>query len=171
MNARWAVASVLGLVSAASCVPANRESERPKLPDKPPEWATPQRLLVASQLPEDANQDGYYETIPITVYVFNERYPLSLPAAGSFEFVASVPGGAELAKWTISEGEAASAMRKMRPGPGFQFRLNIDDAGVSVRTDTAAELTAIFTPREGSPIRAAAATTFRLGRVAGDRRP
>jgi hypothetical protein len=158
-----AVLTSLGLLGCAQ-VPVEK-SGKPDLPEKQPDWVQPSRILLASQLPEDSDQDTFIDTIPVTVYLFDERFPLPISVEGAFMFRVSVPGGKKLAEWNMDAAQTTAAIRKMRPGPGYLFRLNLAEGGGVVRETTSAELTVIFRPASGTAeIKSQGATAFRLGK-------
>lgn len=151
------------LFTMSGCVTEARNNA--KVPDKQPDWVTPARMLVAMQLPADTDANGYLDTIPLTVYLFDERYPLAISVPGSFSFKLKTTAGKELGTWTIDEPTATNAIRKMRPGPGYQFRLDVRKFGPDGRDSGTVDLTAEFVPSSGAPVHGTAATTFRLGRA------
>lgn len=154
------------IIALPACKPVPVEDKPNAMPEKQPEWVQPSRILVASQLPEDSDLDGYIDTIPVTLYLFDERYPFAISKPGSFVFRVSIPGGKQLAEWTMDEGTTQSAMRKLRPGPGYLFKLNLIEGGGEVRQATPAELTVFFRPSDGGPeLKSQGATAFRLGKA------
>jgi hypothetical protein len=158
-----ALASAAALLAAAGCVEMERGNT--KMPEKQPEWVKPERLLVAIQLPEDTDANGYLDTLPLTVYLFDERYPLAVSVPGAFTFKLKTTAGQEIGTWQIEADDARAAVRKMRPGPGYQFRLDTRKFGADKRDSATVDMTAEFTPTEGKAIRGTSATTFRLGRA------
>ncbi len=140
------------------------EKHKSNLPEKQPEWVRPARLLVAMQLPEDTDANGYMDTVPMIVYLFDDRYPLAISSAGTFSFKLKTTAGHEIGVWTIDAKQAAASVRKMKPGPGYQFRLDVRQFGPDKRDSGTVDLTAEFKPEVGNPV-TGSATAFRLGRA------
>lgn len=161
------VAAALAAILVAACV-SDEPRDRP-LP-KQPDWAKPSDLLVSVSFPEDTDGNGYLDTTGVTAYVFDEQYPLApIQVPGAFSFILLTTDGVTLARWDMSAQETTAAVRPMRTGPGYVFRLNLLDKGGD-RTDARnAELVSVFTPVTGKPVRAKSLTVT-LGR-AGVRPP
>jgi hypothetical protein len=149
-------AVAVGWLLAAGCVSAE-PADRP--PPKQPSWAKPSDLLVSSGFPEDIDGNGYLDTMAMTVYVFDAQFPgASIQAPGTFAFALTTPDGKPIARWDLTIEETTAAARPMPPGPGYLFKLSLLDKGGDKINTRVAELSTVFTPVTGKPVRAKSLT-------------
>lgn len=161
-----------GVAVLCGCVSA--EPPVRSIDDRQPAWVAPTRVLLAIQLPEDRDGNGYLDTIGTSVYLFDERYPLAVAVPGSFVFTLTTREGALIGAWEMSEAETAAAVRRLRPGPGYQFLLDVRKFGSDQRDSQPVELVVEFVPKSpgpagpdgapAKPVRGSSATSLRLGR-------
>lgn len=148
--------TALACLALAGCVSAE---PRDRAPPKQPQWARPTTMLVSTSFPEDSDGNGYFDTMGVTVYLFDDQFavaPIQVP--GTFSFTLTGPDGQDLATWTLPPDRAAAAVRAMPPGPGYVIRLSLLEGGTDRTTARNAELYAVFSPAEGEPVRAKALT-------------
>lgn len=161
-----AAMTLAGPFAMSGCVTEQRGGGQ-KVPENQPGWVVPSRLLAAIQLPEDTEANGYLDTIPVTVYLFDERYPMAISAVGEFVFRLHDANGKSIGQWTMDAQASKAAERKMRPGPGYQFRLDVRKFGTDVRDSATVDMTVQFVPERGEAVLGSSATTFRLGKAGG----
>jgi hypothetical protein len=74
-----ALIAALGLGGCVADKPAAR-------PIQPPEQLRPDLIVIGVQPLLDDDNNGYPDTIPLIVYIWDERYPLPLWVDGSMHF-------------------------------------------------------------------------------------
>jgi hypothetical protein len=57
-------------------------------------------------------------------------------------------------------------MRNLAPGPGFVFKLNLNEVATDQLQEREAEILCVFTPVNGAPIRARPSAPLLVGSVA-----
>jgi hypothetical protein len=149
----------------ASCVtegPPAPPAPRPSPPQ--PADARPDHLVTtAPQVPEDTDRNGYYDQFTVTVYLFDSRYATPIDVPGTFEFRLSAPDGRELARWAFDESRTRAALRRFMVGPGYQFSLNLLDAGGDRLPLTEALLCPEFRPAGGEAVVPRGGVTVMVG--------
>lgn len=169
-----AVACGLLAGGPAGCV---TEGKAPPPPPRPlpeqPEAIRATRLVRTVGIPEDTDRNGLSDLIPVTVYLFNDRYvaPLALP--GRFVFrLTDGSGEKELARWEYDQTATEEARRNFMVGPGYSFRLSLLDvrpaapagAPPADRLPTREPLLFIsFIPADGPAVEPRTGTTVYLG--------
>lgn len=156
------VAAASAIVFAAGC----RTSDGPKaLPPQPTEVVA-SRLSASAALPQDTDLNGYPDTIDLTVFVFDDRYPIPIDLPGSFVFKLSASKDAKLIReWDIPPDRVAAARRRMPAGPGYVFSLSLIENGGDQIEAQHVDLTAEFRPEKGPLVKARGGSTLRLGKL------
>lgn len=134
-----------------------------------PSGTTPTALQMWVRTPvPDTDGNGFPDTLPVTVYLFAERYPLSLEVPGTFRFELYSAEGKLARVWTFDDDQARATVRRAGPGPAYVFALSLLDGGSDrVRRQTV-DLSAVFTPDPGlrtspaTPVKART-TTIQIG--------
>ncbi len=125
------------------------------------------QMWVRTPLP-DTDGNGFPDTLPVTVYLFVEGYPLSLDVPGTFRFELLSAEGKLARAWTFDEAQCKAAIRRAGPGPAYVFALSVLGDGSDRVRRQSVDLTATFTPRlsalgfQPEPVRART-TTIQLG--------
>jgi len=165
--ARGSVVPVLLLASAGCVADGPPRTAPPRPPTAQPAGLTPDTLVLSvSQFPEDTDRNGYFDTAPVTVYLFDEPYQAPIAAAGAFTFTFVTHAGAPVATWTFDAQKTAEARRQFMPGPGYVFRLSLLEQGTDQLPPTQVLLRASFRPAGDGPVaQTRAATTVHLGRA------
>ncbi len=153
MNRGSLVAVLLAAACLSACVEENPKAARHTLPAQPTDVRAT-KLGVWASRPEDTYENGYLDSVDITVYVSSDTFPAPIAVPGSFEFKLIGKGGKEFAKWQISEEQAARAAHKMPAGPGYFFHLSMLEVGTDQIDASDANLTAEFRPKVGDPVKA-----------------
>lgn len=125
------------------------------------------QMWVRTPVP-DTDGNGFPDTLPVTVYLFAEGYPLSIETPGTFRFELYSAEGKLARVWTIDAAKAKQSVRRAGPGPAYVFALSLLDSGSDrVRRQTV-DLSATFTPESvsnpdgGTPVKART-TTIQIG--------
>lgn len=159
-----------GLLIVAACLPAlpaGCVTEKPRThgPQTQPSRVTPTVMQTFIAQPRDTNANGYWDTIPITVYLFTEeQYSLSLAVPGRFDFKLSSRDNKPVAEWSIDEAAARESLRRMTPGPAYVLQLNLLEHGSDKLENTVYLLRGSFTPKGGLTLEAQASPIM-LGRL------
>lgn len=156
------VAGASAIALAAGC----QTSGGPKaLPPQPSEVVA-SRLSASAALPQDTDLNGYPDTIDLTVFVFDDRYPIPIDLPGSFVFKLSASKDAKLIReWKIPPDKVAAARRRMPAGPGYVFSLSLIENGGDQIEAQHVDLTAEFQPDKGPLVKARGGSTLRLGKL------
>lgn len=119
--------------------------------------------------PRDTNANGYADTVNVTVYLFDEKYPVPILLPGVMVFEFRKPDGSAVAQWSMTQEQVASAAKQLPPGPGYDFILSLVAASVSDRLEPqAVDLSVTFAPTWGNAVTSLGGTTLRLGRIGGN---
>ena len=135
------------------------------LPQQPTD-VVPSRMTISAALPQDTDLNGYPDIIDLTIFVFDDRYPIPLDVPGSFTFkLSGAKEGKLLREWEIPPDEAMAARRRMPAGPGYVFSLSLlENGGDRVEAQPAA-LPAEFVPLKGALVKMRGGSTLRLGKL------
>ena len=146
----WHSLCVLGVLSAcvglAGCVAD--EPTRPQL--KPPADLRPDLLMIAVYPLLDDDNNGYPDTIPMVVYLWDDRYPLPLWADGSIHFSLTSETGQTIAEWDVPADVVAASRRRDQVGAAHHMTLDIRDATSDVLPLTNARLSGEFIGTDGT---------------------
>ncbi len=135
------------------------------LPQQPTE-VVPSRMTISAALPQDTDLNGYPDIIDLTIFVFDDRYPIPLDVPGTFTFkLSGAKEGKLLREWEIPPDKAMAARRRMPAGPGYVFSLSLLENGGDRVEAQHADLTAEFTPVKGSLVKMRGGSTLRLGKL------
>lgn len=135
------------------------------LPQQPTD-VVPSRMTISAALPQDTDLNGYPDIIDLTIFVFDDRYPIPLDVPGTFTFkLSGAKEGKLLREWEIPPDKAMAARRRMPAGPGYVFSLSLLENGGDRVEAQHADLTAEFTPVKGSLVKMRGGSTLRLGKL------
>jgi len=135
------------------------------LPQQPTD-VVPSRMTISAALPQDTDLNGYPDIIDLTIFVFDDRYPIPLDVPGSFTFkLSGAKEGKLLREWEIPPDEAMAARRRMPAGPGYVFSLSLLENGGDRVEAQHADLTAEFVPLKGALVKMRGGSTLRLGKL------
>lgn len=139
-------ALLLGAVlGAAGCV-----ADKPERRDtRAPADLRPDQLVIAVYPLLDDDNNGYPDTIPIVVYLWDDRYPLPLWADGMIHFKLVDEDKRVIAEWDVPQDVVISSRRRDQVGAVHQMTLDIRDATTDVRPLTNARLSGVFVAPDG----------------------
>lgn len=158
------VAACAGACLMLSACAGSKPGNKP-LPPQPAE-VVPSRMTISAALPQDTDLNGYPDTIDLTIFVFDDRYPIPLDVPGSFTFkLSGSKEGKLLREWEIPPDKAAAARRRMPAGPGYVFSLSLLENGGDHIEAQHADLTAEFVPLKGALVKMRGGSTLRLGKL------
>lgn len=153
-------------------------SDGPTPPPRPqprnieqPSGLVPERLVLSAEpIPLDTNENGYYDTFTVTVYLFAEetRYPLPIHVDGSLAFTLSDPSGKAVAAWSFTPAQVERMKILSATGlAGYASSLSIAEVTDDRMPTERGSLTAVFTPSDTSmsPVRSRGSATVRVGRT------
>jgi hypothetical protein len=133
--------------------------QRPELPTPPSDLRVTQ-VMVAVGMPEDTDRNQYLDTYPVTVYLFDDRFPLPVHAEAdfSFEMIFRTDKGEVIdrrrPRWSFSAVEANNRVARREPGLCFEFRLSLLDHGGDRIDDASGQLELTIRPKGGDEVRA-----------------
>ncbi|MGE3110070.1 MAG: hypothetical protein AB7G11_14315 [Phycisphaerales bacterium] len=152
VRARWLLLAT-ALVSLSGCVtegPPQKPAPSASIPPQPDGLHVNRVVFTVAQVLEDRDRNGYYDTIPATVYLFDTNYAYSIRSEGDFIFRLIEPAsGTVLAAWTIPWSDAAHLQALTWTGTIFPFQLDLRDAR---KPSTAAASAPDATPASPPPI-------------------
>ncbi|MFO0833981.1 MAG: hypothetical protein U0638_03350 [Phycisphaerales bacterium] len=158
------VALCAGACMVLSACAGNKPGNKP-LPQQPAE-VVPSRMTISAALPQDTDLNGYPDTIDLTIFVFDDRYPIPLDVPGTFTFkLNGAKEGKLLREWEIPPDKVAAARRRMPAGPGYVFSLSLLENGGDRIEAQHADLTAEFAPVKGAIVKMRGGSTLRLGKL------
>lgn len=126
-------------------------------------------IVLSAGPPSDRDGNGFPDTVTVFVYLFGEadRFPLPLTEAGEFAFEVVGRDGVVFGRWNFPSEVAASSVRRLPPGSGYVFGLQMAP-GEDTRASGHASIRATFTPAAGgAPITASGPAVRYGGAVAG----
>lgn len=130
----------LGVLMLGACV-----AEQKTRPPRAPGDLRASFLTVAVEPLGDADLNGYPDTIPVTIYIWDERYPIPIWADGGITFELH-SGDEVLASWQVPIEVVESARRRTQVGPAHLLTLDMRTAMADVRPASVATLSAVFAP-------------------------
>ncbi len=146
----WHSLCVLGVlavcVGLGGCVAD--EPSRPRL--KPPADLRPDLMMIAIYPLLDDDNNGYPDTIPMVVYLWDDRYPLPLWADGSIHFLLTSETGQTIAEWDVPADVVAASRRRDQVGAAHHMTLDIRDATSDVRPLANVLLSGTFVGTDGT---------------------
>ncbi|MCC6229681.1 MAG: hypothetical protein IT432_10680 [Phycisphaerales bacterium] len=168
-GARWMSMFAFAVVFAAVCVAmtacAGNKGGGKSLPQQPSE-VVPSRMTISAALPQDTDLNGYPDMIDLTIFVFDDRYPIPLDVPGTFTFkLSGAKEGRLLREWAIPPDKVVAARRRMPAGPGYVFSLSLLDNGGDHIEAQHADLTAEYMPLKGPVVKMRGGSTLRLGKL------
>jgi hypothetical protein len=159
-----AVVAALGLAACSSS-----GTHAPQAPSD----ARPGALAVTVADFQDTDANWYRDSTTAVVYVYADSaaYPIPITVNGSFEFVLETRDGKTLARWAFDDKQTAAAYRKLAPGPGYIFELNLIRLGVeqSIKVREA-DIRCTFVPANGqSPLHSRPLGPIQVGPISRSR--
>ena len=124
------------------------------------------RMSISAALPQDTDLNGYPDTIDMTSFVFDDRYPIPIDVPGAFTFKLS--GGKDgrlIRQWDLPPEKVAAGRRRMPAGPGYVFSLSMVENGGDKIEAQHVDLTADFAPINGPMVKMRGGSTLRLGKL------
>lgn len=146
---------------------------RPR-PSPPPRDARADVVVVnVGAAPADTDGNGYPDSLQVTAYLFDTRYPPPIFEDGTFVFLlyasgeAAQPAAQPLRQWRFADQALAGARARNYFGPCHLFRLSLLDQGSDSLGVAMADLACRFEPADGGdPARTRGVATIGLGRRA-----
>lgn len=135
------------------------------IPSQPDGLKVNRVVITVAQVLEDRDRNGYYDTIPVTVYLFDTpRYAYSIQAPGVFEFLVTDPeSGKLLAKWSIPWETASKLQTLVWTGTCFPFQLDLREVGTDHLDASEALVACTFTPTGGPAVECGSRLTVHVG--------
>ncbi len=136
----------------------------------PPGTRASQMLLVAG-VPNDADANGYPDTVPVVVYLFAPAnvHPLPLRERGEFRFQLRDQDGRDLGEWSFSPDFSEGAAQSLPPGEGYVFGLRLAPGRDRLRNQPTSLTAQFVSSRDGRIISSSGSASVRMG--AGQRQP
>lgn len=155
-------------LATAGCVtegPPPRVPPATSIPPQPDGLIVNRVVITVAQVLEDRDRNGYYDTIPITVYLFDTpRYAYSIQQPGVFDFsVTDADSGQPLVKWSIPWEVASKAQVLVWAGTCFPFQLDLREVGTDHLDASEALVACMFTPTGGKPVECGSRLTVHVG--------
>ncbi len=135
--------TVLGLAGCVADKPERRDTRAPA-------DLRPDQLVIAVYPLLDDDNNGYPDTIPVVVYLWDDRYPLPLWADGMIHFQLVDEDKRVIAEWDVPQDVVTSSRRRDQVGAAHQMTLDIRDATTDVRPLTNARLSGVFVGEDGA---------------------
>lgn len=150
-------------MALAACA-GNRPASSP-VPQQPVDVVA-SRMTISAALPQDTDLNGYPDMIDLTIFVFDDRYPIPIDLPGAFTFkLSGAKEGKLIRQWDVPADKAAAARRRMPAGPGYVFSLSLLENGGDRIEAQHADLTADFVPVKGPLVKMRGGSTMRLGKL------
>ncbi|MCC7388224.1 MAG: hypothetical protein IT431_05605 [Phycisphaerales bacterium] len=109
----------------------------------------PEHMVIAAYPLLDDDNNGYPDTIPVVVYLWDDRYPLPMWADGAITFRLLDDQEQVIAEWEVPADVVLASRRRDQVGAAHQMTLDIRDATSDVRPQTNARLTGEFVGSDG----------------------
>lgn len=124
------------------------------------------RMSISAALPQDTDLNGYPDTIDMTIFVFDDRYPIPIDVPGAFTFkLSGGKDGRVIRQWGLPPEKVAAGRRRMPAGPGYVFSLSMVENGGDKIEAQHVDLTADFAPINGPMVKMRGGSTLRLGKL------
>lgn len=149
-RARIAPALALSLAGVGVGLTACATEGEPRQPAKPPADLRPDMVGVAVSPLFDEDNNGYPDTIPVLVYLWDNRYPLPFWADGAMRFSLHSDDDHLLAEWEVSPDVLEASRRRAPVGAAHVLTLDIRAATTDVRPPTNALLSGVFLGEDGA---------------------
>ncbi len=150
---------VLAALALSGCV---AEGPRRK-PIRPPADLRTDLVTVATYPLIDNDNNGYPDTIPIVVYLWDNRYPLPMWGEGGLRFELRDAEQRLIAEWDVPQELLASSRRRDQVGASHVLTLDIRDATTDVLPLTNARLSAEYTGQDGTVAKTARPLGIQIG--------
>jgi hypothetical protein len=106
-------------------------------------------MVIAAYPLLDDDNNGYPDTIPVVVYLWDDRYPLPMWADGAITFRLVDAQEQLIAEWEVPADVVLASRRRDQVGAAHQMTLDIRDATSDVRPQTNARLSGEFVGADG----------------------
>jgi hypothetical protein len=140
-------------------------------PPQPPNTKADRMLFTVGVKPDDTNNNGYPDSIRVSVGLFTGEYALSIRQSGTFVFTLYPQGKsgqenvAPIAQWRVSGEAVQRAQAVAAYGPCYLFQLNLLEAGGDRLPLDRADMVCRFEPDDGSAaITSQGVRTIQIGR-------
>lgn len=150
---------VLGVLAMGGCVSDGPQHK----PIRPPADLRPDLVTVATYPLIDNDNNEYPDTIPIVVYLWDNRYPLPMWGEGGMHFELRDADQQLIAAWDVPNELLTTSRRRDQVGASHVLTLDIRDATTDVLPLTNARLSAEYTGADGSVARTARPLGIQIG--------
>ncbi len=140
-------------------------------PQPPPTLRADTMAFTVGSKPDDTNNNGFPDSIQVSVSLFSTQHPTALRQEGAFVFEMYRQGefGASEAKpmlkWRKEPEAVKQAEARTLAGPCYLFQLSLLDFGTDRIPLDRADLVCRFEPADGSPpVRCEGVRTIQIGR-------
>jgi hypothetical protein len=132
-------------------------------PVRPPAELRPDSLAIAAYPLLDDDANGYPDTLPLVVYIWDNRYPLPMWAEGTMHFELRDEDDRLIAEWDVPAEVVAASRRRDQVGAAHAFTLDIREATTDVRPLTNARLSGAFIGEDGATAKTARPLGIQIG--------
>lgn len=122
------IVAASALVGVALCVGGCVVDEPSRPAIHKPEDLRPDLMVIGIQPLIDDDNNGYPDTIPLIIYLWDERYPLPLWVDGSMHFEMVDEAGKLLAEWDVPEDVVKASRSRDQVGAVHHMVLDLRDA-------------------------------------------
>ena len=150
---------VLAAFAASGCVSGSAQRE----PIRPPADLRTDLVTVATYPLIDNDNNGYPDTIPIVIYLWDNRYPLPMWGEGGMRFELRDAEQRLIAEWDVPPELLATSRRRDQVGASHVLTLDIRDATTDVLPLTNARLSAEYTGQDGTVAKTARPLGIQIG--------
>ncbi len=160
-QAKWFIRlfPVLVVLAVSGCVSDGPQHKRIRAPvDLRTDLVT-----VATYPLIDNDNNGYPDTIPIVVYLWDKRYPLPMWGEGGMRFELRDAEQRLIAEWDVPQEVLVSSRRRDQVGASHVLTLDIREATTDVLPLTNARLSAEYAGEDGTVANTARPLSIQIG--------
>lgn len=134
-----------------------RMPPEPRAAPQPPGNLRADRMVfTVGSKPDDTNNNGFPDSIQVSVALFSSQHPTALRQDGTFAFTMYRQGeygtsAKPMFEWKLSKERVQSAQAHTYVGPCFLFQLSLLDLGTDRLPLERADLVCRFEPADGGP--------------------
>jgi hypothetical protein len=132
-------------------------------PIQRPAELQPNLVTIATYPLIDNDNNAYPDTIPIVVYLWDNRYPLPMWGNGDMRFELRDAEERLIAEWEVPFEAMESSRRRDQVGASHVFTLDIRDATTDVLPLTNARLSAVYIGKDGVAAKTARPLGIQIG--------
>lgn len=162
--AQFVQRSVMSFVAALGLLVSGCVSDEPqRRPMSEPADLRADLVTIATYPLIDNDNNTYPDTIPIVVYLWDNRYPLPMWAEGTMHFVLEDEQNRVIAEWDVPTDVLITSRRRDQVGASHVLTLDIRDATTDVLPATNVRLSARYVGDDGKVARTARPLGLQIG--------